>query len=409
MVLPKELNLAGYMGDKPCTPQPLWHVKPAEEDGNGYGGIGYSRLCIQVVGYLLGLDFVWVIDDNVTETRELDLGYLDEHRMHSRERPKLCKFWEPMRHIESLVEIGAGALGQDLKLEREAELGNLGTAWQPFPGGQAGSVASASNLQRYVGDSCKWGIVGMHRQWSQWKSIQKPFLETHSVYSFFLLNVRDTVEEKLLYAAKPIWEDIDFSYDLLHNGFHVIKVNRWFHRKLNRQQLNKAAGGQDGEDDEDDEEDEDEEREMAGAAEEGGLFCWPFPEENDVGRGIKLEVQGLEPSNDGVEDVDGRRRMLQALSQCVSESTGASRRVPFVSSKASWVAFEAHLYAPDPVAFHVPPAKMDAERKKDDALKHVFFWKGLDEISDTESLSDLQVRPLLLFTRWSAKFLFSQN
>ena len=39
-----------------------WTFNPSEGKGHG---IGYSRLCIQLVAFLLGLDFVWVLDDTV--------------------------------------------------------------------------------------------------------------------------------------------------------------------------------------------------------------------------------------------------------------------------------------------------------------------------------------------------------
>lgn len=310
MVLPKKLDLSRHMATK------KWDVKPQEHatgGGNGYGGIGYSRLCIQVVAYVLGLDFVWVIDDNVIETRQLDLGQFSEDaNTHSKALPSFCKLWEPMRHIERLVDIGA--VGQDpiLDLEWEGELDSLGTAWKPYPDGHAGSKVSASNLQQFVGDSSSWGIVGMHRDWGKWKTIKKPFKLTYSVYSFFLLNVKATVEKRVLYAPKPIWEDIDFNFDLLHSELHVLKVNRWFHRKKNFQKPNTTT--------------------------KDGAFSWTRA------AGFKLEVLGGEKE----EDRGGKRLMLAALSQCVAESTGASLRVPFVSDDTTWKAFEAHLTGPKP-------------------------------------------------------------
>ena len=96
MRLPASLDCSQHMrGDA------AWRFNPGE--GRGHG-IGYSRLCIQLVAFRLGLQFVWVLDDNVRETREMDLGYIEANRCHSTEHPpKLCALSLPMKHIEGLV------------------------------------------------------------------------------------------------------------------------------------------------------------------------------------------------------------------------------------------------------------------------------------------------------------------
>ena len=169
----------------------------------------------------------------------------------------------------------------------------------------------------------------MHRDWGKWKTIKKPFKLTYSVYSFFLLNVKATVEKKVLYAPKPIWEDIDFNFDLLHSDLHVLKVNRWFHRKKNFQKPNKAT--------------------------QDGAFSWTRA------GGFQLEVLGGEEKE---EDRDGKRRMLAKLAQCVAESTGASLRVPFVSDDTTWKAFEAHLTGPKLHQVKFPPQRVSALTSK---------------------------------------------
>jgi hypothetical protein len=183
-----------------------------------------------------------MIDDNVVETRELDVDFIGITRRHSWTEPGLCEFWKPMRHIERLVDLDSGPLeGGGIELEREGEFSDFGNEWLPYPDGPAGSEVCRGNLEKFVGDSSTWGIVGMHRNARrEWKLIKRPFMETHSVYSFFLLNVKATVARKVLYSAKPMWEDIDFNFDLMHSSrsseshdrLHIVKVNRWFHSKV---------------------------------------------------------------------------------------------------------------------------------------------------------------------------------
>ena len=81
------------------------------------------------------------------------------------------------------------------------------------------------NVGGYVGASGRVGLVGMHRCWQEYTRLVNPVTKTHSAYSFVLLNVRWTVEERVLYSPKPAWEDIDFASDLMHSGFEVVPLN----------------------------------------------------------------------------------------------------------------------------------------------------------------------------------------
>lgn len=99
MRLPDELNCSVYMKETNSGP---WKFNRNDSTEHG---VGYARLCIQLVAHVLGLDFVWMLDDDIEEAREIDL----EHRKHSADRPpKPCKFDSPMRHLESLVDLGQG-------------------------------------------------------------------------------------------------------------------------------------------------------------------------------------------------------------------------------------------------------------------------------------------------------------
>ena len=49
---------------------------------------------------------------------------------------------------------------------------------------------------------------------------------TPSVYSFFLLNVKETLENGVLYPAKLIWQDIAFLHLVTEAGLVVCQFNK---------------------------------------------------------------------------------------------------------------------------------------------------------------------------------------
>jgi hypothetical protein len=58
-----------------------------------------------------------------------------------------------------------------------------------------------------------------------------PFKITQSVYSFFLLNVKATVEKGVLYPSINLWEDIAFNQLCREKDLLVVKCNTFIHTK----------------------------------------------------------------------------------------------------------------------------------------------------------------------------------
>eukprot|EP00960_Hanusia_phi_P046212 757695-Hanusia_phi.AAC.3 len=83
----------------------------------------------------------------------------------------------------------------------------------------------------FRGDFEGYAVVGMRRDPYRLMTVKKPFQVTHSVYSFFLLNVRSTIAKGVLFPPKRIWEDVDFNALCEEQGLAVLKVNRFFHCK----------------------------------------------------------------------------------------------------------------------------------------------------------------------------------
>eukprot|EP00966_Prymnesium_polylepis_P134596 3111093-Prymnesium_polylepis.2 len=66
-----------------------------------------------------------------------------------------------------------------------------------------------SDLASFSGLPESYAVMGIHRDVSFGCSekLKSAFAMTHSIYSFFLLNIKVTVEAHVLYPAKSFWEE----------------------------------------------------------------------------------------------------------------------------------------------------------------------------------------------------------
>jgi hypothetical protein len=69
-------------------------------------------------------------------------------------------------------------------------------------------------------------------------NIEQPFKVTHSVYSFYLLNVESTVDNGVFYPPKTFHEDIHFNQMCEESDLAVLKFRHLFHHKKNLQNQN---------------------------------------------------------------------------------------------------------------------------------------------------------------------------
>ena len=93
MTLPENCYLRDVL------PGPMPHMFHLDQ------GIGYSRLCSQIVAYLSGLENIWLLDDNVQQCFRLDYepGLTNKKLYHSREALKPVCFDEAMQAVERAV------------------------------------------------------------------------------------------------------------------------------------------------------------------------------------------------------------------------------------------------------------------------------------------------------------------
>ena len=122
-------------------------------------------------------------------------------------------------NVDMELPLVSAAATEHLTFDAETERGkspprralaNSGSAPLVIRGGggpAAVDPAPLGSLRQYSGDKLAYGILGMQRDDPRNRLRQRRgFLATHSVYSFFLLNVRATLDKGVLYPAKAIWE-----------------------------------------------------------------------------------------------------------------------------------------------------------------------------------------------------------
>lgn len=203
------------------------------------GGIGYARLFCQLLAHSLGLHQIWMLDDNVRRCYELDLDGVGRPTLDEHELVKLtaCSFTTVMQGIEKITRDGDQSTVDNPALGNPAtwfEANRLSATFAPLHPGTPfrpnaqGSPGTITSLQHYTGSASQYGVIGMQRDIIKQ---ERGFKVTHSVYSFFLLNVASTVGSKCFYPAKPIWEDIEFLHMLDEANLAVCKVSKYVHRK----------------------------------------------------------------------------------------------------------------------------------------------------------------------------------
>ena len=198
-----------------------------KDRGPSGGGIGYARRFIQEMAFALKLEYVFVIDDNVAVMSEAlvspgepatcndavarnDKGVMEMTP---------CSFWRPLNYLQRIV------LGKDKPpdVREQYEAHPLTKEFEKFPlYTYTGPAKLFGNKQHE-----SYGVLGLLRSVP---NPVRPFAKTQ-VYAAVLLNVKSTVEKRVLYRPWPCWEDLRFNDDCDIEGLWVVKCNRFrFHK-----------------------------------------------------------------------------------------------------------------------------------------------------------------------------------
>ncbi|EKX34931.1 hypothetical protein GUITHDRAFT_146844 [Guillardia theta CCMP2712] len=222
------------------------------------GGIGYARLFAQLFAHLLGLERVWMIDDNVLDCYQLDLSKMfasDPPLLHP---PVACSFATIMLQMQDMISDAPKSSEEICRQHHKQGKGQACPKTDGFFDHESsmipkscqavrGAAAKAAAMERGVkstsdistiqdvrGNTDGYAVIGMRRDVNVFMNSSVPFKITHSVYSFFLLNVKSTIGKGVLFPPKKVWEDVDFNNLCEEAGLAVLKVNRFFHHKQHR-------------------------------------------------------------------------------------------------------------------------------------------------------------------------------
>lgn len=210
------------------------------------GRIGYARLFCQLFADSIGLEEIWMLDDNVERCWTIDT---DEQSLPKKVdgvvQLQPCRFSSVMQGMELLLDRAAApqveekldsssAYRESVRFDaaRERRLACEDGLIAHGKGKSLSQLQPIAALHDYTGGKGAYGVLGMQRNNPQNRLRQSSgFGCTHSVYSFFLLNVSSTLGAGVLYPAKPIWEDIEFMHMVSDAGLAVCKFNKYIHMK----------------------------------------------------------------------------------------------------------------------------------------------------------------------------------
>jgi len=242
-----------------------------------HSGVGYSRLFAQIFARLMELPTVWMLDDNVQACYDIDIQQIFQGPQDgplSLPAPKSCKFANIIYSISAQFGRKIGKFVQKGESDKQTsvpvhsnhgseQLEHLIRTWkeqgkgeslQPCPKTQQGRQTprckptpneqkkwTSQDLGNFSGASKEFAVVGMSRDpagFVRYKNMKHPFKVTHSVYSFYLLNVELTVDRGVFYPPKTFWEDIHFNQLCEEKDMAVLKCRHFFHHKKNLQSRN---------------------------------------------------------------------------------------------------------------------------------------------------------------------------
>ena len=188
MVMPKKLGLRNLSNLDTEYRQAAEGADPDDSLG-----IGYARLCIQLVAHALQLSDVWMLDDNIQDCWQLDLEANSLRNPQPTHGPLLpCTFSAIMQGIEEQIQ---DTMINEAQLDVQQTVRSWNAHCSPrevLPHTvQHGLVQSCFD---YSGDHKHYAIIGPSRQPYRYKLVgatwpggagPPPFKVTHSVFCFF--------------------------------------------------------------------------------------------------------------------------------------------------------------------------------------------------------------------------------
>lgn len=176
------------------------------------GGVGFSRLTIQILSYHWNLEFVWMMDDNCHHFEKVENGQKIPCALEEVLLPIEQIVYDEDQRLEFFTQTLHGKYSRDnpqrlLKLEDPVKLFTPGKE-------NIAMIGIRKDAYRYNSD--------LH---------YKPFLKSTTICSLFLLNVTRTFKEGVLFPCRRYQEDIEFEYLCDEKGLLCIKSQKYFLHK----------------------------------------------------------------------------------------------------------------------------------------------------------------------------------
>lgn len=177
MVLPPSINLESVPGS--TRPQRVTHEL----------GIGYARLAIQLIACWMGLQAVWLMDDNVQDCYKLQYQQMLRTGQHAPlqrvgfgEIMKTVEAQASTRHLGTLALLLADSVLTLVMLHRTCALQFQHSSWDSLNAAelQAGGMSSRAGR---LGDSPRADNLQVHWQRSTCQHQQLIFVYTYCVFS----------------------------------------------------------------------------------------------------------------------------------------------------------------------------------------------------------------------------------
>eukprot|EP01041_Mallomonas_annulata_P001358 gene1358-2629_t len=220
------------------------------------GGVGYSRFFCQIFASHFDMEAIWMMDDN-SEIRPVTFADVMIHieSLHYKDitsnitmSTTTTASTNSSADSDSLLTRSLAAMIQSknyqacpcscpsednckIRKDTSSSVFPLSSSMTTTP------VKIATNLSEVMGSSSAYGIIGMARGSSWRQDVCEPFKVSYSVYSFFLLNIKDTVANGCFFPCRPIWEDIEFNQLLDEKGLVVCKMQMYSHSKPMRRMI----------------------------------------------------------------------------------------------------------------------------------------------------------------------------
>ncbi len=178
------------------------------------GRIGYARRFIQLLAEKIGMETVFMMDDNIPYLYDVKTNMIHGEPQIEVKDKKLQRRNVPLytilKHIESQFN---------------------GSKEPPLPKDQFKPNAEAKQqnkdrLEGYTGPSHKYGVIGILRNGRYTNRVCNPFKNTHIVGLSFL-NIKALQEHNIRYEPWPVWEDLTLNNDCDQSGLFVVKYNRF--------------------------------------------------------------------------------------------------------------------------------------------------------------------------------------